>query len=249
MSLENDITNLKKIMDQRGPGVRSTQRVLGEKKLNELACVKCGKHNVDIMGKKYKDEELCPDCAALNRTMAEPKVEEAEHVFKAASPEDVDRRRAPRQLKIRARRAKDTVEDRVLGMEPEDIDPLLSMWFDEWGMDVEGENGEEVDEESPAARNKYVFLPFIRDAKTVLKIDLTPLVKRYLSLDEKDRAEVMFCQSAAARIAKAGFYVYDSDSRFEVYAPEDMVDVDYDEDELDEAQKPVQHSKAQQRCR
>ena len=148
-------------------------------------------------------------------------------VFKAPTAQQIDNRMLAKERSIRARRAKDTEVDRRLEMEPEDVDPVLAMWFEDWS------NSKELyklDEFNPKNRNEYIFSPFIRDVEGAYHINLRDLETKHLDpFNEDTRDENGFCQEAEDILVKAGLYVYNSDTRFEVYTKEDMETVPYED--------------------
>ena len=157
------------------------------------------------------------------------KIFEAEKgLFKPASSDDFKARMSSKEKEIRARRANDTWKQRILDFEPGDVDPWITCWFEEMA------DTDDTDMEDPQARNEY-FRSFIEEC-TEIGLDLRELIEKYLSVDEDTRDETTFFLEVEELLAQAGYYVYNSDTRIEVYRPESMATYDI-ESEMDESVK------------
>jgi hypothetical protein len=187
-------------------------------------CDRCGKEGFFEHSPEYDvcvrcDAILCPDCGcpdfAYGDVMCKAHRDETvdEDVFKPASKREMMARKTAAQRATIARRFKDTWQDRILGMEPEGAEPVLAMWFDE----------PTEDEEEGA----QIFTDFANSLMQEYQIDLSDLIDAHINI-EGQREEVTFCEKAAKRIAKAGLYVYDSDTRFEVYTAVSMGEEPYE---------------------
>ena len=89
----------------------------------------------------------------------------------------------------------------TLDIQPEDFEPIIAVWFEDWAFD---------DNES---RNKEMS-EFVKFTKKEIKVDLSNLYQKHVV---KKRSEDKFFNEAEKVIVKAGYCVYQSDNFFEVF--------------------------------
>lgn len=113
------------------------------------------------------------------------------------------------------------MDNRKFSIEPETIEPLLALWF-------EYIHGQELnDEEVYWQRDKIIMAKEFESAiKSELHLDLSHEFGLFYA--EKIE-EVPFFEMLEVRLNQAGFYTYNSDTRFEVYSSND---VDLNDDEI-----------------
>jgi ribosomal protein S27AE len=128
-------------------------------------------------------------------------------IFKAASKSQLAKRKEEYDRGYAQRLKATETMNKMLEMQPENAEPFLSIYFD-------------VIEDD---ERKDVFREFVDVLYKEDKIKLTDLYNKYIrNAPEGEANEIEFCEKAAERIAAAGLFVYNGDTYFEVYTPEEI---------------------------
>lgn len=102
-------------------------------------------------------------------------------------------------------------------IEPENVEPTIAIWFD--GTAEEEEAAGEIT--SYWARDKVTMVQDLEhEIRTLLLLlDLTPIFDKFY---ENTDNEVPFFEELETALNLAGYYTYNSDTRFEIYSPSDI---------------------------
>lgn len=99
-------------------------------------------------------------------------------------------------------------------IEPETIEPLLALWF-------EYIHGQELDDKEVYWQRDKIIMT--KEFESAVKSDLNLDLSHEFALFYAGKMEdVPFFERIEERLNQAGFYTYNSDTRFEVYSADDI---------------------------